>query len=256
MRVQAKDRASFLTHNHRSYLIDWVCESHAPHSARYSLQEAVRRGLFSNGNYKMPVAKKGGGGQIRTEQICLDEAIRRGLVAGRRVDLEHIDSFFPASSSRRSSLTREGRGQNSSPPAKPTRGIFVNRGGGQQDLYNEREPSNLKSSTRDSSRDILAFSPPADRIAASVQSLTDGSALALAGKPLKRNGRIFSTSIEENSVSGFSAYSRNQRTRQGTFKSTATVDTLDDLMYNKQHQQSNYNKNNKNQIYCNRLTSA
>jgi hypothetical protein len=108
-RVDLKNRASFLTHNRVSYIIDWVVDPAAAagaSSARYSLQEAVKRGLFSNGHVKWLKSDK-------IEQVKLDEAIAARFVGGKRVDLDTIDSRF------KSSVTFPEM------PPKPSRGIFV-----------------------------------------------------------------------------------------------------------------------------------
>lgn len=121
-RVDFKNRASFLTHNRVTYIIDWINETPHSTSHRYSLQEGMRRGLFSNGHYKRAVGSK-------VEQLKLDDAIALGYVVGKRVDLDNLEARF------KSSVNFPDK------PPKPTRGIFLSENDDEEEAGYERIPT-------------------------------------------------------------------------------------------------------------------
>ena len=82
-KVSFKNRSSFFTLNRVSYIIDCVFDWKK--KTKYSLQEAIKKGLLLNGVYK---------NTNKNESYKLDEAIEVGLIIGKRIELEKIDSIF------------------------------------------------------------------------------------------------------------------------------------------------------------------
>jgi hypothetical protein len=101
-KVDFKDRSTFYTYDRKSYIIDAIYDPRR--KQRYSLQEANKKGYFVNGYYKNPTN--------RTEAHKIDEAIDMGLIVGKRVELDKIDTSF--------------KKLLSNPPTKPSRGVYAN----------------------------------------------------------------------------------------------------------------------------------
>lgn len=85
---------------------------------KFSLQEAIRTRIFVNGIYK---------NYIRYESYQIEEAIEKGFIIGKQVDIENIQTMFRSSlalenDDSTTTTTLNGR---SRAPTKPTRGIFV-----------------------------------------------------------------------------------------------------------------------------------
>lgn len=105
-RIGFKNRSSFLTHNRTSYLIDSVYEPRK--RSTYSLQDAIKVGLYVNGIYRN--FNKG-------ESYSIDEAISKGFILGKKVDLDAIESSFLSSLAGREISSTNA-------PSKPIRGVY------------------------------------------------------------------------------------------------------------------------------------
>jgi hypothetical protein len=82
-KVSFKNRSSFFTLNRVSFIIDCVFDWKK--KTKYSLQEAIKKGLLLNGVYK---------NTNKNESYKLDEAIEAGFIIGKRIELEKIDAIF------------------------------------------------------------------------------------------------------------------------------------------------------------------
>ena len=102
-KVTFKNRSSFFTLNRVSYIIDCVFDWKKKN--KYSLQEAIKKGLLLNGVYKHA---------HKNESYKLDEAIDAGFIVGKRIELDKIDAIF-----------QHWLNFPPPPPSKPTRGIFT-----------------------------------------------------------------------------------------------------------------------------------
>ncbi|CAF0712708.1 unnamed protein product [Brachionus calyciflorus] len=103
--VNIKNKSSFLAHNRKSYIIDSIYEPRK--QTKYSLQDASKTGVFSNGVYK---------NFIEGKSYSIDEALKKGFILGRQINFDVIELSF-----------RKSLGQDSSPipPSKPSRGVFI-----------------------------------------------------------------------------------------------------------------------------------
>jgi hypothetical protein len=116
-KIDFKNRTSFLTHNHLTYLIDYVCEVRK--KARYSLLEATRKGLYLNGMYR---------NLYKNEQLSLDDALKNGYIVGNQIDLDRVDSLF-----KQLSMHLPDK------PPKPSRGIFATENNNNNNNSNNNE---------------------------------------------------------------------------------------------------------------------
>jgi hypothetical protein len=103
-KVTFKNRSSFYTINRKSYIIDRIYDPKKLTS--FSLQDAIKFGLFKNGFYLYGANKD-------DLSYSIDEAIQVNLILGKRVELDKIDACFKEFMSL--------------PPIKPQRGIFNSR---------------------------------------------------------------------------------------------------------------------------------
>lgn len=98
-RVAFKNRSAFYTINRVSYIVDAIYEPSKLNS--YSLQDAIKLGLFKNGLYVCG----------KEASYSIDHAISAGFIIGKKIELDKIDACF------KENLV--------CPPLKPQRGIFV-----------------------------------------------------------------------------------------------------------------------------------
>lgn len=145
-RVPFKDRSSFFTYNRVSYIIDCVYEPKK--TIRFSLQEAIRTRIFVNGVYK---------NHIRNESYHIDEAIAKGYIIGKQVDIENIESIFRSSLD----MTSNESAAEVRAPSKPTRGVFVEHhqnGNASEDILNQSRRSGRSKSSEKRKKTPLPLS--------------------------------------------------------------------------------------------------